>query len=169
MIYNKDYHVPTYCDGTNWKPMGPTGAGGSGCGNPSSTGLVGWWKLDDASSGTTPTTAADSSGGGNTGTLTNSPVWTTGQINNALTFVAASSQYVNVPDVASLRIAGSWTVSAWVNLPSIPASGSGYVLLSKDDASSNENYALWVDSQHHSNQFGVTGPSFVVHFATTTG
>ena len=40
-------------------------AGASTC--PSS-GLVGWWKLDDASSGNTLTSAADSSGNGNTGT-----------------------------------------------------------------------------------------------------
>jgi Concanavalin A-like lectin/glucanases superfamily len=32
MNYNLDNHVPQYCDGTNWRPMGPVpGAGGSGC------------------------------------------------------------------------------------------------------------------------------------------
>ena len=34
--------------------MGPAGK--------TAAGLVGWWKLDDGSSGTSPTTAADSSG-----------------------------------------------------------------------------------------------------------
>ena len=39
--------------------------------NPVVYGLVGWWKLDDASG----TSATDSSGNGNAGTLTNGPAW----------------------------------------------------------------------------------------------
>ena len=38
-----------------------------------STGLVGYWKFDEGSG----TSAADSSGTGNTGTLNNTPTWST--------------------------------------------------------------------------------------------
>jgi type II secretory pathway pseudopilin PulG len=50
-------------------------------------GLIGYWKLDEGSG----TSTADSSGNGHPGTLANSPTWTTGKINNALTFSKASS------------------------------------------------------------------------------
>ena len=29
LIYNKAYHVPTYCNGTTWRAMGPQGTGGA--------------------------------------------------------------------------------------------------------------------------------------------
>jgi len=138
-------------------------------GNGIPAGLVGWWKLDDASSGTSPATAADSSGNGNNGTNTATPTWTgSGKIGSALT-LNGTTQDVSVPDVASLRLAGSWTVSGWINMPSLPPSGDRYTLVSKNDASSNENYEILVDNQSNSNMFGVTGPSFVVHFATSGG
>jgi hypothetical protein len=39
LIYNAGtYHVPQYCDGLNWQPIGPVsvpGAGGAGCSSPS--------------------------------------------------------------------------------------------------------------------------------------
>src|SRR3989344_7726346 len=51
------------------------------------TGLVGYWNFDEASSGSTPTTAADSSGNNNNGTLTNGPTWTIGKVGiGALSF-----------------------------------------------------------------------------------
>ena len=130
MIYNSDYHVYQYCDGANWRAMG----GGSFFPN----GIVGWWKLDEGAG----TSAADSSGRGNTGTLINTPTWTSsGEINGALTFLAASSQYVNVPDAPSLDVVGSWTVSTWVNPTTVPGAG-GKKVLAKDDASNNSNYGI---------------------------
>ena len=36
IVYNADFNVVQYCNGTNWKAMGPfPGAGGAGCSNPS--------------------------------------------------------------------------------------------------------------------------------------
>lgn len=55
-------------------------------------GLVGYWKLDDASG----TSAADASGNGNTGTLTNGPTWTTGRIGGATDF-DGTNDYIEVP------------------------------------------------------------------------
>ena len=147
-MYNSTSHVPAFCDGTNWIPMGPVprSASGSGCNSPAGSegdftfnstvhaleycdglkwvaaggglptaptnGLVGWWKLDDGSSGTTPTAAVDSSGQGNTGTTQNSPVWTSsGEIGNALTF-NGSNQYVSAADTNVANNA-AFTVAAW--------------------------------------------------------
>ena len=126
---------------------GATGGvcGVTGGGNGPTTGLVGWWKLDDGSSGTTPTTAADSSGTGNAGTLTNSPTWTTsGVISNALTF--GTNMYVNIPDAASLDLAASWTVSAWVNPSSFPVSGDWYALLNRSGGAGKSNYELDIEN-----------------------
>ena len=76
VIYYGGYQSDMYCDGGAWISMGgPVGN--------TTNGLVGWWKLDDGSG----TSAMDSSGNGNTGTLNNSPTWTTSGMNGgALTF-----------------------------------------------------------------------------------
>ena len=50
--------------------------------NAAGPAVVGHWKLDEGSG----TTAADSSGNGATGTLINSPAWTTGMLGGALSF-----------------------------------------------------------------------------------
>jgi hypothetical protein len=62
------------------------------------------------------TTAADSSGNANTGTLTNGPVWTTqGKYGNAITFDGVND-FVSVADNATLDLAGTGTIEAWVRL-----------------------------------------------------
>jgi hypothetical protein len=83
---------------------GVTTSGGSA----SSTGLVGYWALDDG----TGTTAADSSGNGNTGTLINGPTWTIGKIGQALAFDGLTN-YVNIPSTAALN-AYPLTVAVWM-------------------------------------------------------
>ena len=72
--------------------------------------LVAYWKFDEG----TGTTTADSSGNGNTGTLTNGPLWTAGRIGNALYFDGIDDN-VTVPDSNSLDLSNSFTLSAWVN------------------------------------------------------
>jgi hypothetical protein len=74
------------------------------------SGPVGWWKFDESSG----TTAADSSGSGNTGSLINGPVWTSGQIGNALSF-DGSNDVVNAGSSASLDDLPALTLSAWIN------------------------------------------------------
>ena len=49
---------------------------------PPISGLVAQWKFDENSGANT----ADSSGNGHTGTLTNGPTWTAGQVNAAVSF-----------------------------------------------------------------------------------
>ena len=70
------------------------------------TGLVSHYKLDETSG----TTATDSTGT-NTGTLTNSPTWTVGKINNALSFDGVND-YVYLNSPASLQPT-SISVSTW--------------------------------------------------------
>jgi prepilin-type N-terminal cleavage/methylation domain-containing protein len=126
-------------------------------------GLVGWWKLDDASGAT----STDSSGNGNDGTLTGSPLptWTTngnGQINGALTFTG-TSQYVNVPDAPSLQLSGSWTVSSWVKIYALPTSGSQITMLEKT-APPGVNYFLDLE-----NNGWTAGLGWIVWFQDTIG
>ncbi len=71
--------------------------------------LAGYWKLDDGSGAS----AADSSTNGNTGTLTNSPAWATGQIGGALTFDHVSTKYVSVPDSPAISPSKQMSVALW--------------------------------------------------------
>jgi len=81
------------------------------------TGLKGWWKLDETSG----TTASDSSGNSVNGTVT-AGTWVAGKFANALSFNGTSS-LVDVGDPAALNFAGQITVSAWVK-PTAVASES---------------------------------------------
>ncbi len=117
----------------------------TGDGGAPTTGLVGWWKLDDAMG----STAIDSSGNGNTGTLMGGPTWGAGEIGGALGFAGdASGQFVDVPDAAVLQLAGSWTVATWVNLTALPAAGDYDTLVAKSTAGGFANYNLLVDNGH---------------------
>jgi hypothetical protein len=72
--------------------------------------LVAYWKFDEG----TGTTTADSSGNGNTGILTNGPMWSAGRIGNALYF-DGTDDIVTVADSNSLHLSNAFTLSAWVN------------------------------------------------------
>ena len=139
IVYNGPYRTFEYCNGGVWVSMGPVGN--------TTTGLVGWWKLDDGAG----TSAADATGNGYTGTLTSGPTWTTGMNNGAVNFVAASSQYIKVPDTASLRLAGPWTIAAWVNPTSLPANGSAVNPIDRDSTCNgcNSNYKIAIDNNDH--------------------
>jgi hypothetical protein len=80
--------------------------------NPTNTrlpGLVGYWNLNDGSGAS----AADSSGLGNTGTLVNVPIWTTGIATSGALQMNGTS-YVSVPSSPSLSINGSQiSFGAW--------------------------------------------------------
>ena len=78
------------------------------------TGLVGHWNFDEGAG----TTASDSSGNGNTGTLTNGPVWTTGKINGALNFDGVDDN-VSIPWNSSLDLPNNGgVISVWFKLDS---------------------------------------------------
>lgn len=73
-------------------------------------GIVSYWKFDEGS-GTTAYDSADA----NDGTLVNGPIWTTGQVDDALSFDGVDD-YVSVSDDPSLRISEKITIEAWVNI-----------------------------------------------------
>ena len=85
--------------------------------NPTGSGsLVGHWKLDDGSGSTT---AADSSGNGATGTLINSPAWTTGAVGGALS-LNGTTQLVSIPNQPSWNtVSNKYTVAFWVKVKQI--------------------------------------------------
>jgi hypothetical protein len=73
------------------------------------SGLVGWWKLDEGSGAI----ADDSSISGKNGILINSPTWTSGQINNALSF-SGGRNWIDMGSPSSLKPSEALTISAWV-------------------------------------------------------
>ena len=82
------------------------------------SGLAGYWKLDDGSG----TSATDSSTNGNTGTLTNGPTWTTGQIGGAVSF-DGTDDYVTAASGSSSALnltTNTFTISAWIYPTGIP-------------------------------------------------
>ena len=135
VVYSGGVQAEIYCNGGAWISMGgPVGN--------TTSGLVGWWKLDDGSG----TSAADSSGSGNTGTLVNTPAWTTGMNGGALSF-NGSNQYINIPDSPSLEISGAWTISTWVNLAAFPSTGNFYPFFGKVNGTTGvANYRIGVEN-----------------------
>ena len=81
-------------------------------GAPLDTGLVGNWTFDTA--WTTNSTAYDRSGNNNTGTLTNGPTATTGQLGGALSFDGADD-FISIGNSSTLQpLIGGWSVSFWL-------------------------------------------------------
>ncbi len=81
------------------------------------SGLTAYWRLDDGTSGASPTTAADASTNGiAAGTLTNSPTWTTGQIGSAVDF-DGTDDYIAVADTSLLDFGDTddFTLTGWFN------------------------------------------------------
>jgi len=90
------------------------------------TGLVGWWRFDEATSGTcSGASILDSSGNSNTGTCNNSPTWTTGHLAGAMSFNGTNQNISmngnNLPSTTSSR-----TISVWEKTTSSFLSGSHY-------------------------------------------
>jgi len=93
-------------------------------GNAELAGLIGWWKFDESEG----STAADSSGNDNDGSLQGDPVWQpdAGKFAGALAF-DGSGDYVRIDDESNFDITGQITISAWVNIASVPADWTAIV------------------------------------------
>ncbi|PIR70651.1 MAG: hypothetical protein COU46_00365, partial [Candidatus Niyogibacteria bacterium CG10_big_fil_rev_8_21_14_0_10_42_19] len=74
---------------------------------------------------TSGTTAADSSDSGNTGTLINGPVWTTGKIDGALNFDGTNDN-VSLGNPSALQITGDQTIAIWLKPNSFSARRNPY-------------------------------------------
>jgi len=108
--------------------------------------LVGYWNLNEG----TGTTAADSSGSGNTGTLVNSPAWTTGELGNALNFVSGGKGYVSASGAGSLAnsYTHGMTVAAWIK-PRSAGGGSGGRIVDKDNNNGGWFFAMNASNTVH--------------------
>jgi hypothetical protein len=128
------------------------------------TGLVGYWKFDEG----VGTTAADSSGNNNTGTLVNSPTWTTGKIGNALSFNGVNS-YVNVGSPTVLNDLQSFTYSLWINPRSLGQSIYGGVLIEKAGGSGFKRFTLANNiGQNFRGEVETTGSTVIVNSTLNT-
>jgi hypothetical protein len=129
--------------------------------SPFTHGLVGYWTFDEGAG----TTAADSSGWGNSGTLTNGPVWSSGgtcKASGCLTLDGTNDQVV-VPTASSLNLMGNLTLAGWVN-PNIPGSPPSvvYGLFSKGGGGSGVNYRTGIHfSDKHMDYTVFTGAAWV--------
>jgi len=72
-------------------------------------GLVAHWKLDE----NTGTIANDSSGNDNTGTLTNSPLWSAGKYGSAVVG-DGTQKYVSAANTSLLNLSNNFTVGGWI-------------------------------------------------------
>jgi hypothetical protein len=114
--------------------------------NPGTTGLVGWWKLDEAGG----SSVNDSSSFGNHGTLMGPYSWVEGR--DANTAVRFRGGKVMVPDSAALRPAAQVSVCAWVNYAAA-ASYSARVVVKGADQGDRECYALQVGKDDEASWF----------------
>ncbi len=90
-----------------------TTAGQTAGANDPANGLAAYWRFDE----NTGTSTTDGSVNGATGTLTNGPTWTTGQIGYALDF-DGTNDYVTAPDADPLELAlerSRFTIAGWFN------------------------------------------------------
>ena len=92
--------------------------------NAELAGLVGWWKLDE----TDGNAAADSSGNGYNGSLQGNPVWKPqgGKIGGAIE-LDGNGDFVKIDNESAFDIVGQITISAWVNIASVPQEWTGIV------------------------------------------
>jgi hypothetical protein len=91
------------------------------------TGLVGWWRLDDGGG----TAASDSSGSGNTGSLSSpAPAWVAGKIGTGALSFNGSNNYVQITGLMGTPT--DVTISAWANL-SADGAASGSEIVSIGD------------------------------------
>lgn len=109
VVYNTNGHTAQFCDGVHWVPMGPP--------KPPTTGLVGWWKLDEASG-----MFKDSSGFGNDGTQSGGVSYASaGVIGNAAKFDGVDDYVQSSSGIISIE--GDYSVSLWFSPNTLPQIG----------------------------------------------
>ncbi len=90
-----------------------TGASQAQGGSRLDSGLAGYWRMDDGSG----TSATDASTNGNTGTLTNGPTWTTGQMGSAVSFDGTDDN-ISIGNISMYDGRDDFAITAWINLNS---------------------------------------------------
>ncbi|PXF60985.1 MAG: hypothetical protein C4B59_06445 [Candidatus Methanogaster sp.] len=106
---------------------------------PTDVGLVAEWHFDEGSGNI----LNDSSGNGNDGVIYGA-TWTAGKSGHALRF-DGSGDYVNIPTTSDLNpVDGSWTVEAWINIPTLPPSDYTYPVMAKHNGDMDNGYTLHI-------------------------
>jgi hypothetical protein len=72
-----------------------------------------------------------------------SPSYVTGKLGNALQCVAASTQYQNITDNATLSMANTnYYIAGWFQMTTLPTAGNAMALLSKEGGAGNSEYRI---------------------------
>jgi hypothetical protein len=105
------------------------------------SGLAGYWKLDE----NTGTSAADASTNGNTGTLTNGPTWTTGQIGSAVNFDGTNDEITTTNNQGTAAHLKTLSLSVWFKT----STASGKKLIGMEDVqtgtgATNTDRQIWI-------------------------
>ncbi len=119
IIFNQDYAVMQYCNGSEWVNMGKEASVLYGQKSTPTKELIRWWRLDETSG----TTAADSSGNGEDATMGGGLTGADsipGPVGTALYFDGVDDD-VNFTDI-NFAASDPWTISLWLLDPG----GSGY-------------------------------------------
>ena len=116
-----------------------------------SPGLVAYWKFDESDG----TAVSDSSAYKNTGTVYNNPIRVIGKFNSSLQF--NGSNYVEVPDSASLDLSSQVTIAAWINPSSISVYNRIVAKSHTSDAAPWTMYGLMFDDSNHARMEITTG------------
>jgi hypothetical protein len=133
------------------------------------TGLVGWWKMDDGSG----TSVVDSSGNSNTGTIQNSSLmtWVTGKIGNAVQGTTEgvgnpdNGSWIKVPNATALNISQSITIAFWVYKSGGNISNNFYDgVLSKGEASGGSYGFLFTHNGSAAPYFALTDTGNTGHY-----
>lgn len=97
-----------------------------------SNGLVGYWKMDEASWNGTAGEVKDASGSLNNGTSTTASI-TTGKYGNGGNFNAASAR-VNMSNSTSLGVTTTGSISTWVNFAALTSGKFGSIFMKGSDS-----------------------------------
>jgi hypothetical protein len=116
-----------------------------GTGVSLTSGLVGWWKLNE----TNGTVASDSSGNNNPGTLFNGPVWVAGRFGNGLSF-DGSNDYEDMGDPASSVLdfgaSQSFSYGGWIKPGVLDVTGRRFISKRNGTGPANVGFDLGVNT-----------------------
>lgn len=105
-------------------------------------GLVGHWKMDEASWNGTSGEVIDASGNGNNGTSVSGAATASGKFGNGGSF-DGTDDYVDVGSGSSLNLSGNFSVGAWIKTNN----ASNYrTIVSWGQHTTNLDRSLWLDS-----------------------
>ena len=104
--------------------------------DPAPAGIVSWWSAE----GNTLDNL-----GLNNGTFTGTPAYASGMVGQAFSF-DGSSQYIRVPDSASLRLSNAMTLEAWVYPTAYNQQSSAVLCKYSAFAPANSSYTFGVNT-----------------------